>query len=80
MKLLFQFQADGPRPTLESVIQDFGFQPGEVDQDYGVVQVDTRTYVVRVDEGARTRLPERPGTAFFGEPGIQAFGSLDSGE
>jgi hypothetical protein len=82
MNLLFKFQVAGPRPTLESVMDQFGFRPEEVDHAYGVVQIDAQTasYVIRVDGSARKRLPESPGTGFFSDAAIGTFGPQHLGE
>lgn len=79
LKLLFRFQATGPKPTLDSVIHQFGFRPDEVDHAYGVVRIDpqTGTYVVRVNAGARERLPKSSGTEFFSDAGIGTLGAPD---
>jgi hypothetical protein len=54
----------------------FGFHPEEVDEAFGVAQVhpQTATYIIRVDANARTRLPCRPGTAYFSDPPVQTLG------
>lgn len=82
-KLLFQFRHPGGKPTLETVYQEYGFQLGEIDPDYGIVLVDSTEslYAVLVEEAARQRVEMRlPADAaeqrigFFANPRIEPFG------
>lgn len=82
-KIFFRFPHLGGRPTLETVYQEYGFEPGEVDPDYGVVLIDPAKslYVVLVEEAARQRVEARlpadaaeKGIGFFANPRIEPFG------
>jgi hypothetical protein len=83
-KVLFQFRHRGARPPgLQTLYRRYGFRPGEVDRDYGIVEVDpvNHWYTALVDEGAQERVdPNIPaedregGAGFFSNPRIEPFG------
>jgi hypothetical protein len=78
MKVMFQFQYPGARPTLEMVREKFGFHADEVDQSYGVALIEPAdsTYVIRVESTAHARLSgQASGAAVFGaDVPVEPFG------
>jgi hypothetical protein len=60
-KILFQFRHPGSEPTLETLYEEYGFEPGEIDLDYGIVKIDSAEslYAVLVDAAAQERVQAR---------------------
>lgn len=81
-KLMFQFRHPGDAPRLEDVMSSYGLESGEVDEDYGVVEIDPAdsSYVILVEESAMAKLEgsdeseqaDQGGT--FSNPRIEPFG------
>ena len=76
-RVLFQFQSSEP-PTLARLVERFGFQPSDVDADYGFIEVDERAglYVTLVEASARARVEphlskDDPATGFFSDPRVE---------
>jgi hypothetical protein len=63
--------------TLDEVCREHGFDRAELDEQFGVIEVDPRdhTYAVLADENAVRRVSGRSGVAGpFANPKIEPFG------
>lgn len=83
-KVLYNVRwADGP-PTIEQICEKYGFSPDEVDNQYGVIEIDPRDhlYSILVEDAAVARVEpdwaERGNDAGlegpFSNPMIEPFG------
>ena len=76
-KIMFTIQRKGTAPTLDEVARAHGFQRAELDDQFGVIEVDPldHTYAVLADEDAVSRVSGRSGLAGpFANPKIEPFG------
>lgn len=53
---LMMIRSPGAAPTLDSIRARFGLTRAELDDEYGVIAVDSDCYTVRVDDRAAARL------------------------
>ncbi len=68
--------SDGP-PELQDLIEKYHLKPGEIDHNFGVVEVDTGTYTIQVDDQAAKRMqPTERGNIEgpYANPKIEPFG------
>ena len=76
-KVMFTIQGKGTAPSLDEVARAHGFRRAELDDQFGVIEVDPRdhTYAVLADEEAVGRVSGRRGVAGpFANPKIEPFG------
>jgi hypothetical protein len=79
-KSMFTIQGSEQKPTLDEVRQRYGFAREDLDESFGVIEVDSRdhTYAVLAEHGPLARLtPEtaRRVEGPFANPKIAPFGS-----
>ena len=80
-KVMFTIQGKGTAPSLDEVARTHGFHRAELDEQFGVIEVDPRdhTYAVLADEEAVGRVSGRSGVAGpFANPKIEPFGPLQT--
>lgn len=85
-KIMVTFQEPGGAPDLQSVKARYGLADDEVDDQFGVVEVDSRdgTYTILVDEQAASKVRgtigggEEPIT--YSNPRIAPFGPPESAD
>jgi hypothetical protein len=68
-----------PTPTLEQVKRRLSLRDDELDETFGVVEIDpdTHDHAIRVDEAAAARVTSQPGWSGegpFSDPKIAPFG------
>jgi hypothetical protein len=81
-KVLYNVRWTGERPTLEAICQRFGFTTDELDQQYGVIEIDPdeHVYSILVEDsavarvGAEWRTEGTPLEGPFSNPRIEPFG------
>lgn len=79
-RLLFNVTWEQGQPSLEQVREKYGFGPEEIDQDFGVIEIDPQDhlYTVLVDQEAAQRVRKRMGKGPlegpYSNPRIEAFG------
>jgi hypothetical protein len=79
-KVMFSLIWEQGEPTIDEICERYGFQPDEIDDRFGVIEVDPqdRLYTILVDSDAAQRArgerethpPEGP----YANPPIQPFG------
>jgi hypothetical protein len=76
-KLMLTLKLDAGRATLEDARQRLGLDEGEVDDDFGVVNIDPEQdlYAILVDEQTAERVSGQPDVKGpFANPPIEPFG------
>jgi hypothetical protein len=76
-KLMLTVKLDPERATLEDARERLGLEEGELDDDFGVVEIDPdqHQYAVLVDEKAAEQISGQPGVKGpFANPPIEPFG------
>ena len=82
-KVMVNIETDGPCPTLDELQRRYQLSDGEIDKDFGVVEVDNHVYTILVDQRAAQRITPtedwkcagpfaNPRIAPFGPPEAQA--------
>lgn len=78
-KVMVTIRAAEGRPALDDVVERYGLAPEEIDQDFGVVEIDPddHLYVVLVTPEAAARI--EPGDGWdtsgpYSNPRIEPFG------
>ena len=85
-KVMYNVRWTGEPPTLEAICQRFGFTTDELDQQYGVIEIDPdeRLFSILVEQSAVARVGADWGTAEnrlegpFSNPRIEPFGPPES--
>ncbi|MEO8179567.1 MAG: hypothetical protein ABI895_12110 [Deltaproteobacteria bacterium] len=77
-KVMLTFNAT-PAPSLAQVKTRFGLSDDEIDEAFGVIEVDpeTHTHTILVEQAAAARITGQPGwegQGPFANPKIQPFG------
>lgn len=81
-KVLYNVRWTGDRPTLEAICHKFGFNIDELDQQYGVIEIDPDKclYSILVEDSAAARVSPEWRTEDntlegpFSNPRIEPFG------
>jgi hypothetical protein len=84
-KMLYTVTWDEGQPTIKQICEKYGFKPEEIDQKFGVIEIDPaeHLYSILVDEAAVGRLQGRPDLEAAGLEGpfadvrIEPFGPTD---
>ncbi len=74
-KMLYSINWTGEKPTLEQVAQKFGFKKKDLDDDFGVVEIDPQDnlYSVLVEETAIVPKDAKNIKGPFSNPRIEPF-------
>lgn len=78
---LFSVTWQEGEPTIEQIQQQYGFEQGEIDTKYGVIEIDPddHLYTIKVNPQAAQRVYEKSGHNFsaqegaFSNPRIEPF-------
>jgi len=75
-KMLYSINWTGEKPTLEQVAQKFGFEKKDLDEDFGVVEIDPQDnlYSILVEETAIVPKDKENIKGPFSNPRIEPFG------
>jgi hypothetical protein len=76
-KLMVTVKLDPERATLEDAREQLGLDEGELDEDFGVVEIDPEqhSYTVLVEKQVAERITGQPGVKGpFANPPIEPFG------
>ena len=77
-KVMMTLQSE-QEPTLQEIRRRYNFSAGELDDEYGVVEIDPddHLYAFRVEQAAAQKVAaghDRPYTGPFADPKIETFG------
>lgn len=74
-KLLYNINWSGEKPTLEQVAEKFGFDKNDLDEDFGVVEIDPQDdlYSIMVEESAIGQKDTENIKGPFSNPRIEPF-------
>jgi hypothetical protein len=78
-KVMLTLRLDPARASLEDVMRTLDLSDGQIDRDFGVVNVDPQRqlYAISVETGAAHRLSRRPEVAGpYASPKIEPFGPV----
>ena len=78
---LFNVTWEEGTPSIDQIQQKYGFEPGEIDTKYGVIEIDPEDslYTIKVDSQAAERVYKNSGRKFsaqegsFSNPRIEPF-------
>ncbi|MFN0277225.1 MAG: hypothetical protein ACKVRN_01345 [Pyrinomonadaceae bacterium] len=75
-KMLYSVNWKGEKPTLAQVAKKFGFDRKDVDEDFGVVEIDPQDslYSILVEETAIASKDKKNIEGPFSNPRIEPFG------
>lgn len=75
-KMLYSINWSGKKPTLEQVAKKFGFEKKDIDEEFGVVEIDPQDnlYSILVEETAIAPKDEKNIKGPFSNPKIEPFG------
>lgn len=75
-KMLYSINWTGSKPTLEQIANRFGFDKKDLDEDFGVVEIDPQDnlYSILVEENAVVPKEEGDIKGPFSNPRIEPFG------
>ncbi len=74
-KMLYTINWVGEKPTIKQVAQKFGFEEKDLDEDFGVVEIDPQDnlYSILVEETAVVPKDEKNIEGPFSNPRIEPF-------
>ncbi len=74
-KILYSINWKGENPTLEQVAKKFGFDKKDLDEDFGVIEIDPQDnlYSILVEENAIVPEDEKDIKGPFSNPRIEPF-------
>lgn len=75
-KMLYSVNWKGDKPTIEQVAKKFGFKKKDLDEDFGVVEIDPQNnlYSILIEETAVVPKDEKNIEGPFSNPRIEPFG------
>jgi hypothetical protein len=81
-RMLLTVTWPGERPSLREVCEKYGLRPHEVDEDFGMIEIDpdAHLYTLRVDQDAAARVSEAYGDEVDGPFGDVRIGPMDARE
>jgi hypothetical protein len=82
VKMLFSIIWKDGEPSVEQICKEYGFQPQEIDPNFGIIEIDPRDglYSIRVDQEAALRVRKQLGEDIpdiegpFADVRIEPFG------
>ncbi len=74
-KMLYSVNWKGEKPSLEQVAKKYGFKTDDIDQDFGVVEIDPQDnlYSILVEEDAVAPKAAKDIKGPFSNPRIEPF-------
>jgi hypothetical protein len=75
-KMLYSVNWEGEKPSLEQVAKKYGFKTNDIDQEFGVVEIDPQDnlYSILVEENAVVLKDAKNIKGPFSNPRIEPFG------